>query len=144
MGGGTQHLISKMLETVYPVGSIYISTSSTSPASLYGGEWERYGKGRTLVAVDEADSDFSSVGKTGGEKVHTLLSNEIPDIYPKKNQEVYQNTSVDYGIRFVIAGLVSGEDSRHIGAGAISINNGNKAHNNLQPYISVYMWRRTN
>lgn len=48
---GTQHLITKLLDTVYPVGSIYITTDDTSPASFLGGEWERYAQGRTLVGV---------------------------------------------------------------------------------------------
>lgn len=54
---------------MYPVGSLYFSTNSTSPATIYGGTWERYGKGRTLVSVDESDTDFTA-GKTGGEKTH--------------------------------------------------------------------------
>lgn len=67
--GGVSHLITKMLDTVYPVNSIYISLDSTSPASLYGGTWERFGKGKTLVSVDEADTDFKTAGLPGGETV---------------------------------------------------------------------------
>ena len=67
--GGVQHLVDKLLDRMYPVDSIYISTNSTSPASLYGGSWERYGKGRTLVSVDESDTDFTA-GTTGGSKTH--------------------------------------------------------------------------
>lgn len=52
----------------YPVGSIYISTSSTNPSSLFGGTWQAFGKGRTLVGVDSNDSDFSYAEKTAGSK----------------------------------------------------------------------------
>lgn len=62
---------------MYPVGSLYFSTNSTSPATIYGGTWERYGKGRTLVSVNESDTDFTA-GKTGGEKTHVLTVDEMP------------------------------------------------------------------
>lgn len=132
-----------MLDTVYPVGAIYISTSSTSPASLYGGEWERYGKGRTLVAVDETDSDFSSVGKTGGEKVHKLTVNEMPNHNHGLHVGYYSN-NIDnrYDILFYTHpdyNKAWWDDKRHINAVG-----GDQPHNNLQPYISVYMWRRIN
>lgn len=67
-----------MFLKVYPVGSIYISTSSENPGNIYGGTWEEYGKGRTLVGVDSNDSDFSTVEKLGGEKTHTLTIDEMP------------------------------------------------------------------
>lgn len=54
------------LNKTYPIGSIYISTNSTSPATLFGGTWEVYGSGRTLVGMDANDSNFNTIGKTGG------------------------------------------------------------------------------
>lgn len=54
---------------MYPVDSIYISTNSTSPASLYGGSWERYGTGRALISASDTDNDFKA-GTTGGSKTH--------------------------------------------------------------------------
>lgn len=69
---------SDLIELIYPVGSIYISVKNTSPATFLGGTWESFGSGRTLIGVDANDSDFSTAEKTGGEKAHTLSSNEIP------------------------------------------------------------------
>ena len=69
---GTQHLITKLLDTVYPVGSIYITTSNTSPASFLGGSWERYAKGRTLIGVDEKDKDFIDATHSGGSKTQIV------------------------------------------------------------------------
>lgn len=66
---GLEHTLEKLRNQMYPVGSLYFSTNSTSPATIYGGTWERYGKGRTLVSVNESDTDFTA-GKTGGEKTH--------------------------------------------------------------------------
>lgn len=66
------------LNHVYPIGSIYISINDTNPATLFGGTWQQFGKGRTLVGVDENDNDFNIVQKTGGEKTHQLTINELP------------------------------------------------------------------
>ena len=67
-GGGTSHLISKLLDTMYPVGSIYMSVNNTSPAAIFGGTWKRIANGRTLMGVDSADEDFSTPAHTGGAK----------------------------------------------------------------------------
>lgn len=74
---GLEHTLEKLRNQMYPVGSLYFSTNSTSPATIYGGTWERYGKGRTLVSVNESDTDFTA-GKTGGEKTHVLTVDEMP------------------------------------------------------------------
>ena len=63
---------------VYPIGSIYISYNSTNPETLFGGTWEAYGKGQTLVGIDTNQTEFNTVGKTGGEKTHTLTVDEMP------------------------------------------------------------------
>ncbi|MDD3341461.1 MAG: hypothetical protein PHN72_04680 [Bacilli bacterium] len=66
------------LNETYPVGSIYISTSSTSPSTLFGGVWEAYGTGRTLVGINTADGNFNTVGKTGGSTTTTLSAANLP------------------------------------------------------------------
>ena len=63
--------LATLLDKMYPVGSIYISTSLSTPAqvgSAIGGTWESYGKGQTLVGIDTSQTEFSTVGKTGGNK----------------------------------------------------------------------------
>ena len=120
--------------TAYPIGSIYMSVNSTSPNSLFGGTWERFANGRCLVGVNESDTDFSSAQKTGGEKAHTLLTSEMPR----------HNHPLSYSI-------TSGDNIylRNQSGNAASFKQttgyqgGGEAHNNLQPYITVYMWRRT-
>ncbi|MCW1043450.1 phage baseplate protein, partial [Streptococcus anginosus] len=54
------------------------STAPTNPTTFMGGVWERFGNGRVLVCVDEADADFNTANKTGGEKTHTLTIDEMP------------------------------------------------------------------
>ena len=63
---------SALLDLVYPIGSIYMSVNSTSPATIIGGTWERISKGRTLVGLDENDTNFDTAEETGGSKTVDL------------------------------------------------------------------------
>ena len=65
-------------QKIWPIGSIYTSVSSTSPAVLFGGTWEEFGKGRTLVGVDTSDTSFNTVEKTDGSKTHTIAVGNLP------------------------------------------------------------------
>lgn len=129
----------------YPVGSIYISTSSENPGNIYGGTWEEYGKGRTLVGVDSSDSDFSTVEKLGGEKSHTLTIDEmLSHSHRFKNGEydaisiLYDDGSNKwYGIPINNGFTFSSKEFQ------INDTGGSQTHNNLQPYITTYMWKRT-
>ena len=129
-----------MWEKIYPVGSIYISANSTSPASLFGGTWEQI-KDRFLLAA----GDTYSAGSTGGEANHTLTVNEMPshyhsgldidgvyvfgwDLGSKKGFDFMRATNHD--------GYSTSERLRTLSAG------GNQPHNNMPPYLAVYMWKR--
>ncbi len=63
---------------MYPIGSIYISTKETSPSDFIGGTWERYGKGKTLIGLDESQTEFDTVNETGGQKNITLKVSQLP------------------------------------------------------------------
>ena len=78
--GGDKGLRTHMLETIYPVGSIYINAGvATNPGTLLGfGTWTAFGTGRTIVGVDSSDTDFDAVRETGGSKTHTLTIAELP------------------------------------------------------------------
>ena len=134
----------------YPVGSIYISASSTNPSTIYGGTWERYGQGKTLVGLNESETEFSTVNKIGGEKTHTLTVNEMPS----HNHDFRYST--DNAVTFYNAGV--GKDGTYTGDNYLGFSNSvslfasyvvvlsntgsSQPHNNLQPYITVYMWKR--
>lgn len=134
------------LDDVYPVGSVYISVDSTSPATLFGGTWVEFGAGKVMVGRDASDADFDTAEETGGEKTHTLTVTEMPS----------HNHSVAASHRHTV-GVGTGADTSAARAGgpqsttfysgyaSITINStgGDGAHNNLQPYIVVYMWKRT-
>lgn len=126
--------ISTVLSKVYPVGSIYMSVNSASPATLFGGTWERI-KDQFLLAA----GDKYAAGKTGGEATHTLTENEIPAHrhsiwFPNAGGE--QSAAIGYPE----AGSKNtwyAEASKTAGAG------GGAAHNNMPPYLAVYVWKRT-
>lgn len=120
---------------IYPVGSIYISTVSTNPSSFFGGTWTAFGAGRVLVGIDAGQTEFDTVEETGGAKTHTLIQNEIPiHAHSIPNIDVATNAGGSTGSRYYPSGS-AGVTTNNTGGGA--------AHNNLQPYIVVYMWKRT-
>ena len=132
------------LDSIYPVGAIYTAITSGSPATVFGGTWVSFGQGRVMVGHDDAaepDTDFvasSTDGSSvlvGGAKTHTLSTAEMPS-----------HTHTINGIE-----NPSGSGSNGSEDGASSFTNnlttnatgGGGAHNNLQPYVVVYMWKRT-
>ena len=138
---GLQHVIKKFRDTFYPVGSIFISTNSTSPAKLIGGTWTKFSQGRTLVGASDTDSDFA-IGKTGGEKTHKLSIDEMPA--HRHGLHVGYKSSGDGDLNYDILwfthpdpGKAWWNDFRHINEVG-----GSKPHNNLPPYITVYFWQR--
>jgi len=134
---------------VYPVGSVYISVVSTNPATLLGvGTWSAFATGRTLVGIDAGQTEFDTVEETGGAKTHTLTVDEMPS--HTHVQDAHSHTAD------VFATDANGANfDRSAGGGAqgtATTNNttavnqntgGGGAHNNLQPYIVVYIWKRT-
>lgn len=115
--------------SAYPVGAIYISVSSTSPASLFGGTWEQI-KDKFLLAA----GNLYSAGATGGEEKHTLTADEMPTHTHKET--IYAGTGSFSGALLDWSNSVGGSQYGTTYAG------GSMAHNNMPPYIAVYMWKR--
>lgn len=116
----------------YPVGSIYLSVTDANPAALFGGTWERIG-GRFLLG---ADSTYAA-GSTGGEAVHTLTSDEMP----RHNHEIDNLNASGSATPFM---TVQAQDKKGFGGNVQTMYaGGNQPHNNMPPYLAVYMWRRT-
>ena len=143
-----------ILNEMYPVGSIYFSTTLSTVVQVkeaLGGEWEVYAKGQTLVGIDTSQTEFSSIGKTGGEKSHTLTIDEMPSHthIQDAHTHILPYTS-NVGKGFTGFGFESGGSNITNGNGiALSSTTatnqntgGSKEHNNLQPYITVYIYRR--
>lgn len=156
-----------MLDTmkkIYPVGSIYMSTVSTNPATLFGfGTWEAMPAGHVLLAQGKSSWGTTyNAGSTGGEATHQLTVGEIPN----HNHTGSINTAGEHTHSLTLKALWGdGNGSGNGWAGdtrdggsrtntfstvgnhthTVTINStgSGQPHNNLQPYISVYMWKRT-
>ncbi len=128
--------LKEFLSVIYPIGSIYISAASTSPSSLFGGTWERI-KDRFLLAA----GDTYTLGATGGEAAHTLTVDEMPSHshYQKRHwgSSGDNNLAYTFGAEFTeVHEYGSKIESTHL-------TGGNKPHNNMPPYLAVYVWKRT-
>ena len=144
----------------YPVGAIYISVSSTSPASLFGGTWERI-SGRFLIGAGAAEANTTDywgtlgasdvnclAGEMGGEATHTLTVNEMPShgahLYTSSivgtgtATSKYLGNMSSYGS--VARGWITSASNEYYPAGQYV--GGGAKHNNMPPYLAVYMWKR--
>lgn len=133
-----------VLNNFYPVGSIYMSVSSTNPGKTMGGTWAAWGSGMVPVGVNTNDSSFSKVEQRGGEKTHKLSVNEMPSHTHDMEMIVGQNYVIPNNAGTgSMAG--SGNVKAHWFTGSVraAARGGDGAHNNLQPYITCYMWKRT-
>lgn len=125
-----------VINYLYPVGSIYMSATMSTVAQVqtaFGGTWVKWGAGRVPVGVDTSQTEFNTVEKTGGEKTHTLTVTEIPA----------HNHGVGLQVN-TAAGNQRWGLSDNLGTTTPTANKGGSgAHNNLQPYITCYMYKRT-
>ena len=149
--------VDNIISYIYPVGSIYISVNSTNPSSLFGGTWVQLKDTFLLACGDTYSSDSSDVTTAQhGEATHTLTTNEMPshthtqDAHSHKqgNSTVVYNSSGSQHLYGSGSGTVVSLNT-NVG---INTNNatatnqntgGGQAHNNMPPYMSVYMWKRT-
>ena len=134
---------------VYPVGSVYVNaTVATNPATLLGvGTWIAYGEGR--VPVGKAGSGtFNTLGATGGAETHTLSEAEMPTHYHDSIHGFSNGTSRPNSFTGLSGNLGGsnfggGTQDDAWGSSRTKTKGSGSAHNNLQPYIVVYMWKRT-
>lgn len=129
---------------LYPVGSIYMSVNNTNPSTFFGGTWEAWGAGKVPVGVDANDTDFATVEKTGGEKTHILTESEMPK-HSHGLPTFYSNPEKE-SITFADSAFNADKasDGNVSNGGQVISAGGGQAHNNLQPYITCYMWKRIN
>lgn len=151
---GLRELIGNLM---YPIGSIYMSTSSESPSSLFGGTWEAWGSGRVPVGIDSSDSNFNSVEQTGGSANAILVShNHKPASYNATGSEIkryvfstHLNVTDSVAQRRVDGGAttdpyaLTAVNMGDLGQDSYTTTEGEDGTNkNLQPYITCYMWKR--
>lgn len=170
---GTDNLDkTSILNLVYPVGSIYMSANNVSPQTFLGGTWVAWGAGRVPVGVNSSDTDFNAAEKTGGEKTHTLSVDEMPrhdhsgtnstvemqTIYTRPTGGRLEHLGIrTYTVKYDVNEQTQEYMISPAGGQTLDVENGTVinsqygvcpngsgvAHNNLQPYITCYMWKRT-
>ena len=142
-----ENLAHSLLDWTYPIGTIYETTSSdldttTKMNAHFGGTWEVYGSGRVLVAKS-TDAEFDTIGETGGAKTHTLTTSEMPS-------HSHANPANSIGYINALASLNGTQvgnlptpiSGNVMGQASIPSAGGGGSHNNLQPYIVVFRYRR--
>ena len=150
-------LSTKQLDIIYPIGSIYMSINNNDPSGLFGGTWESWGAGRVPVGVDTLQSEFDTVEEIGGAKTVTLTTEQMPshDHTPNSNDEnMFLRTNGNIAVNSTLRTFPSSTDGTHhlvytddpnisiTETSATSRAGSGQAHNNLQPYITCYMWKR--
>ena len=134
--------VTATISNAYPVGSIYMNCSNaTNPGTLLGfGTWATFGAGRVLVGIDSSDTDFDGAEETGGSKTHTLTTAELPS---HRHQVGSNDSGTGTGGAAGNMELVRDAGTGNGPAVNSSFTGSGDAHNNVQPYIVVYMWKRT-
>ncbi len=141
----------KLIDLMYPVGKIYMSVDDTNPEEIFEGtKWESWGAGRVPVGVDVSDEDFDCAGKVGGEKETILTVDEMPshfhdgittELLEGTHRMTYQNASQRGSGVEAYWSLAEDITPNELTAKTVD-SGGGEAHNNLQPYITCYMWKR--
>ena len=164
--------VQECLLKIYPVGSIYMSVDPRNPKDFLGGTWVEWGAGRVPVGVNSSDPDFKDAGKEGGEKTHTLSVSEMPwhnhegtystvemnTINTRPTGGTLERLGVNtYTVKYDINEQTQEYRVSPAGGNPLEVENGTvtnsqygvcpngsgAAHNNLQPYFTCYMWKRT-
>jgi hypothetical protein len=156
--GGTAIATVAAVQALYPVGSIYINAGvTTNPATLLGfGTWVAFGAGRVMVGLNGSDTLFDALEETGGSKdaivvshTHTATStvtdpghSHSVNTYTGGNGSRVANTGADTGP--YIIGTGTNTATTGITVATTNTSTGSSGTNaNLQPYITVAMWKRT-
>ena len=146
----TTAFVQQALAAIYPVGSVYTNaTVNTNPNSLLGfGTWTAFGTGRVLVGVDSGDTAFDTLGETGGSKdaivvSHTHSVTDPGHVHPTNSGAgssaiFYPTTEGDGNAAIYTYNTQSATTGISIASTGSSGTNAN-----LQPYVTVYMWKRT-
>lgn len=156
------HRISSIVDAIYPVGSIYMSVNNANPGTLFGGTWERI-QDTFLLAAGQT----YSAGATGGEAAHTLSYSEMPEhAHYSMGKTAAENGDWTFPLIKNVpnysgawATRIDPTNAEHVlfasytadGHGFNDVtqvaytgaSGGGQAHNNMPPYLAVYVWKRT-
>lgn len=158
-GGGSID-INQIINQVYPIGSIFISTVNKNPGNIFlGTTWERFASGKTLIGVDEEDADFATVGLEGGSKDAVVVkhSHTVTGTAASAGAHTHTVRGTSAKTSGTPDGLCetwndktqdrngstesSGAHTHTVTGTAVEVGEAGTGKN-LQPYITVFMWKR--
>lgn len=137
-----------LFNMVYPIGSIYMSVNSANPSTLFGGTWVAWSTGRVPVGIDASQSEFNTIEKTGGHKLlqaHTH-ANRWRINFPKGTFAGFGTNDLGGDATLISDNMPGGDSAAGYDAGGnptVGLSAGGGDSQNLQPYITCYMWKRT-
>ena len=129
-------------KSLYPVGSLYFNISNnTNPATLLGfGKWELTATGKTLIGVDADDTDFDTVGETGGSKTHTMTISEMPShAHGQKITATFDDGTISGRVDHDSDSATMKEFPQNVDTYSTG---GGQPFSILPPYITTYIWKR--
>ena len=127
----------------FEIGDLFFTTNSTSPSTRFGGTWELYSKGRTIVGYDPDDTDFDTIGETGGSKTHYHdKGSYFATMRVNGNDIQFKDAAHNWTSNFQVSGSNSQVVSINQGY-AIGVEGTSGTSSNMQPYITTYIWIKT-
>ena len=128
------------------VGAIFTTVTAYADSAavvtaLGGITWVAFASGKMLIGLDSSDTDFDTIEETGGAKTHTLTEAEMPAHTHNYAGGEYTG-SYDYGSNMSVNNLGTATDGRSQNFDTETVGSGT-AHSIMNPYIAVYMWKRT-
>lgn len=144
-----KQVVNSLANLFFPIKKVVIFNDNDDHSNYLGFTWERIASGKMLVGIDSADTDFNTIGKTGGEKEHTLTINEMPahshKLQGNTNVVFDESSTYPYLLASAKRGYAIGDSV--VFSEGYTINDttntgGGQSHNNMPPYQVVALWQR--
>lgn len=148
-------IIDNTINSIYPIGSVYISLTETNPGTYLKGIWEQFGQGRTLIGEGTGDDgsntmDFTA-GSTGGNYEHNhTYGIKLNDYYSNisnlnlLNSDGSWQGGVNDGSRSTYVNNACQEGNNEVNSHTYKIVANTSISSTMHPYITVYFWKRVN
>lgn len=151
--------VSNALLTAHPIGSIEVNVSGINPGTYLGGTWESFGTGKTLIGIDASQTEFNTIEKTGGSKTHshnyglkaggyycdTILTESAQDgvfTWDSNNNRTLMTLKSSVGNQTANVNGGNAANSKSVSMAHYQAIANTSYTSNLQPYITVYFWKR--
>ena len=142
-----EEVLNMAFDAMYPINKIVVFYDTKDHSDYLGFTWELVSKGNFPVGYNPEDTDYNQIGKTGGEKMHKLIADELPPtyIYPNegKNDPITGGFDTTTGVNYYsLKTGVTNNNSPKLTANNPIMHTA-LAHENRPPYEVMAFWRRT-